>query len=225
MADLKLNEAGTSSQEEIRKVLDIPAVVETDRIYSTYRDSLMKGTCEWLLEESPFKSWIRGDTSVLWILGGPGAGKSYLSTWTITHVLKLCSEESAVMPNASAAYVYIKENDESLREANALLKIMAWQLSCADALYKSFLSCVEHISRVTTTAADTWNNLFLAFYQTTEAKKRHAVLVVDGVDEAPRETRTQLIKIAKEIMSAERRGSSCQIRLLLVGRRTIRADI
>lgn len=42
------------------------------------RRSLTRGTCEWIIEENEFQNW-GPENSILWILGNPGSGKTFIA--------------------------------------------------------------------------------------------------------------------------------------------------
>ena len=47
----------------------------------------MDKTCQWLLEREEFQSWIsEPESSLLWINGIPGSGKSFLAGFTVQHL-------------------------------------------------------------------------------------------------------------------------------------------
>ena len=48
-------------------------------------------TCEWLLNDSHFQDWMNGTSlkSTLWLLAGPGSGKSVLCSYTVDYIRNL----------------------------------------------------------------------------------------------------------------------------------------
>lgn len=45
------------------------------------------GTCKWLRDDEPeFEKWIEGDSRILWVLGGPGTGKTMLAVSNVDHL-------------------------------------------------------------------------------------------------------------------------------------------
>ncbi|KAL2674068.1 hypothetical protein Neosp_012514 [[Neocosmospora] mangrovei] len=48
------------------------------------------GTCEWVRKNSHYKTWLAGESRLLWISGGPGRGKTVLSLFLNEEVEKLC---------------------------------------------------------------------------------------------------------------------------------------
>jgi Cdc6-like AAA superfamily ATPase len=80
-------------------------------------------SCEWLLHDERYKAWDEEDNqAVLWISGGPGCGKSVLSSF-------LCKD---ILPNKAnrlpVAYFFCDDKDERLRTAEAILVDLLAQL-------------------------------------------------------------------------------------------------
>ena len=127
---------------------------------------------------------------ILWIFGGPGSGKSFLSARLIQQ-LKDTNEEGDVV-----AFFFVKENSENLRDANILLKTLAWQIASTDAAFRRHAVTVCRQRSKTITAELTWENLFLSYYSR-DPKGGHNVaattIVIDGLDEATAETRTTIL--------------------------------
>src|SRR5881394_2579597 len=55
--------------------------------YSTYKATIpdsVKGTCTWVLQHQKFLTWLEEpSSSLLWVSGGPGRGKSVLASFLI----------------------------------------------------------------------------------------------------------------------------------------------
>ncbi|KAK6448633.1 hypothetical protein FP744_10004883 [Trichoderma asperellum] len=50
--------------------------------------SLTRGTCEWIIEENDFQNWVQNwslENKILWILGNPGSGKTFIAQWLCEH--------------------------------------------------------------------------------------------------------------------------------------------
>jgi hypothetical protein len=52
--------------------------VDRGKITST-KGNLVENTCKWIEEAYQFNQWLQGPTTLLWISGGPGKGKTFLS--------------------------------------------------------------------------------------------------------------------------------------------------
>ena len=153
-----------------------------------YRD-VLPDTGLWLLQKAEFLSWrTSSSSSILWLHGIPGAGKSKLSAVAIQKLL----EDAAVVEDAApVAYFYCsRENTKSCRaDATEILRAILKQLSCSSpdsqvrhtiaAEYKQRLLDAERDGLdVRTLAPSECTQLILEL--TSEAP---ATIVIDGVDE------------------------------------------
>ncbi len=62
--------------------------------YETKVQDLTPGTATWILRNGTFTEWIEGKILVLFVSGGPGTGKSHLSTKVIDYLRKTPLEVS-----------------------------------------------------------------------------------------------------------------------------------
>ncbi|KAI0967869.1 hypothetical protein F4678DRAFT_444830 [Xylaria arbuscula] len=94
---------------------------ETD--YNAIRRSWISNTCEWLLEETEFVSWLEPlslEPAVLWYTAPPANGKSVLSTFVINHL------RSKGLP---CQFFLFKYSDNAKRMVANCIKSLALQLS------------------------------------------------------------------------------------------------
>ncbi|KAK5653775.1 hypothetical protein OQA88_7933 [Cercophora sp. LCS_1] len=202
---------GTSAQGDVEEIF-----VRNER-------SLLKGTGSWLENEPFFNAWMRREAIILWIFGGPGSGKTFLST-RITQLLK---EKSLVAGNTDAvAYFFVKENSETLRDANIILKTLAWQIASQDMAFRRHAVAVCRERSLTITAEQTWENLFLGYYYGPGSQEQSAVtIVIDGLDEATAETRQTILALMRDLVSSQETTFTKGIQLAIVGRGSLRSDM
>ncbi|KAL8951463.1 MAG: hypothetical protein Q9222_002564 [Ikaeria aurantiellina] len=130
-----------------------------------------------------------------------GSGKSHPSTWTIQHLLSIYGEGDTQVARVSIAYFYIKENEQQLRDPNTILKTLAWQIAEQASAFKRHAAEVCSSKKKIISAEQTWLNLFLAFYASMANIDRSTMLVIDGLDEAPRAARSALLGFFKGLLS------------------------
>jgi hypothetical protein len=123
------------------------------------------------------------------------------------------------------SYFYIKENKEILRDPNVILKTLAWQIALVDRMFRKHAASVCKSPRATVTAEDTWENLFLGFYQSDRARERHAIIVLDGLDEAPPAARMAILGFLRNIVTLGHTTSRARIQFAVFGRATLRGDM
>lgn len=211
--------------ESLRHTLKTSAAGHTDEWYSLFRDRLLKGSASWLQKEAFFDLWMQHRAPILWVFGGPGAGETMLSTWLITLLNKQFEANSGMASEASVAYFFVKENVEGLRNPNIMFKTMAWQIQQTDPLFRDHAATVCEFDRHLARAEDTWENLFLNFYQGTAGHGRRIILVIDGLDEAEISTQRRLLRLMKEYVLRVRAGLPSSIQFAVFGRSTLRNEL
>ena len=210
--------------ELIQHNLDSPAVERVLELFAEFRKRLLNGTGTWLEKEALFTAWSEQDIPILWIFGGPGSGKSHLSTWAINHLEKLYVQDQGI-PSVVIAFFYVRDNEAQLRDANSILKVLAWQIAHVDPAFKKHAAKVCKTRKKIVSAEDTWNNLFLDFYRATQSSDRSAMLVIDGLDEAPKTARTTILGLCQDLLVQDSNGLGPRIQVAIIGRITLKGDM
>ncbi|KAF8492977.1 hypothetical protein F5888DRAFT_857450 [Russula emetica] len=83
----------------------------------------LKGTATWFLQGSTFQEW-QSSSSLLWINGNPGSGKSVLCSTIIQDIEAMCDSGQASM-----GYFYFDFRDASKQHRHDLLTSLLFQLS------------------------------------------------------------------------------------------------
>ena len=117
----------------------------------------MPDTCQWILLEPSFRSWLEGELQpcVTWLNATPASEKSVLSTYVINHVRKLGHE---------CQCFYFRFGDQTKRSTNALLKSIAFQLTKCDLTFKGISAILsqEGIRLEKADARIFWQKLFVS---------------------------------------------------------------
>ncbi|TGJ88629.1 hypothetical protein E0Z10_g27 [Xylaria hypoxylon] len=192
--------------ENMHHVLRTTAITQTDDWYALFKRNLLEGTHSLGLR-------------------GPWAGKTMLSTWLITTLNKQFETKSELGLDTHVGYFFIKENVDDLRDLNILFKTMAWQIQQTDPLFRRHAATVCEFNRKTAGAEDTWENLFLDFYQGYQGRDRRAVLIIDGLDEAELHTQRRILRLMKDYVSRIRAGQPARIQFAIFGRLTLRPEL
>jgi predicted ATPase len=101
----------------------------------TYRDDQFgkrHGTsCEWLFIDEHYRYWLQNeDRPILWVHGGPGCGKTVLSS-VLTEAI-LSETNTRFGTDHLLAYFFFDDKDERLRTSHALLSNLLAQLLTQD---------------------------------------------------------------------------------------------
>jgi len=103
--------------------------------YETKVGDLTPKTATWILRIPSFKEWLEGKTPLLFGSGGPGTGKSHLSTKVIDYLRKKSQETSGRQNRV--AYYYFNDSDKSTRSVLIALRAIVCQIAKEDELYRT----------------------------------------------------------------------------------------
>jgi Cdc6-like AAA superfamily ATPase len=206
----------------VEAALSSEAVLKVAEIQAHNVNERQDGSGEWLKHEKLYKSWLKSEEPILWILGGPGSGKSFLTSTVVSHLLEIHSEAQGSM-RVLIGYFYIQEDDAQLRSLNTILKSIAYQLQVNDPVYAKYLLKACSSPQKVITAADTWKNLFLDYFGAMQYGNKSAFIVLDGIDEAPRRERETLFRLLKDLDTSNV-SKRPRIQVLLIGRPDLRDD-
>ncbi|KAF5624688.1 ankyrin repeat-containing protein [Fusarium tjaetaba] len=183
----------------IQWVSDIP--YESDHYIAS--KGRVDGTGEWLLSHEVYATWRQSDTStLLWLNGIPGAGKTKLSSRVIDDLLTTLPTETE--KNTGFAYFYCDRNRADHNEPVAIMRSIVRQL-CAPRGDHSIESCIEeqYLKRKVKgfssdrLVAEECKKLLLQL----AAGYSSIYIVVDGLDECDRGTRHILMDLLDEMMA------------------------
>jgi hypothetical protein len=118
-------------EAERDKFFEWLSAVEYVKHHETKSKLLLPGSCQWLFKKAVFNSWEKSSaSSILWLHGIPGSGKSML---TCSVIMRLCTMYDV---NASPllAYFYCSRDtaEPERAEPDQVLRSILEQLSCSD---------------------------------------------------------------------------------------------
>lgn len=120
--DSKMSEKQLVAQEDqisLNKFLRIYDAPEDDIM--THDSVRLPGSCEWLFSKDYYKSWKESlDSSMLWLRGRPGAGKSVVATSVINDVRGR---------GMDCCFYFFQASDKTKSSPNTFLRSMAWQMA------------------------------------------------------------------------------------------------
>ena len=83
------------------------------------------GTCEWILTQDRYTAFLIEDgPRLLWLSGGPGIGKTMISSFLVEELAHLAERSSQM----TLAYYFCDDKDEKRRSATAILRGLLLQL-------------------------------------------------------------------------------------------------
>lgn len=157
-------------------------VVQPMDTFDSLMDDYMPGSCDWILSDEQFDSFISDQStrpSVLHINGLPGSGKSILASFLIQHL-----EAQLEFPTQ---YWYFRCDDHSKRSNRQCLLSLAVQALQSIPGYSNKLRSigrdVDSIAR--SDLRSLWNKLFIGVLDKIADAEKHPVYwVIDSVDES-----------------------------------------
>jgi len=222
--ELQAQDGGTGGQgnlDKIRQVLSPSTAPE--EIYRSITSKRVPGTGDWLYEEQLFKAWVSRDLPILWISGGPGQGKTYLSSNIISFLSRLHPQGVHDPSRISVAYWFCKEYDPDLRSFNTALKTVAWQICQNDAVFAKYVSNVCKFPEDIKTTGSLWQKLFVEFFKHDKPGSLVYILL-DGVDEAAKEERTSFLELLKDLQTSANGEDRLRVQIVMLGRPELNYD-
>lgn len=227
MADSKRDANEKAEREKLDKELDSAILAKVQDEQNEMSERRLIGTGDWVKREPLFQEWIAEQAPILWILGRPGAGKSFLSSRIISYLEELHPQDPQDPSRVSIAYFYIKEDDHQLRSVNTMFKSVALQIAFNDPVYRKHAANVCSSRDKISTASRTWKTLFLDFFNSQQNRGSAAFIVIDGLDEAPKVEQDVLIKILRDLEKdpSHANGDQPRMHFTIVGRPELRQSI
>ena len=87
----------------------------------TTKGSRADGTCEWIIENMHYRSWLESRSQLLWLSGGPGKGKTMLSIYLAEHL-------ESTLKDVPLLQYFCDNKDERRNTAVTVLRGLLFQL-------------------------------------------------------------------------------------------------
>jgi hypothetical protein len=196
----------------LNRTLAVDVALDMERRHAAIEESRLAESGNWLLNEPLFNRWISREFPVLWILGNPGVGKSYLASRVISHLMELHRRRHT---QAVAGFFYITEAMQTQYSPSTVLTSIAYQIT---KIYDSFTSHALSVCNNSDNLLSQgliWKKLFLDFFY--HESSSPLFIVIDGLDEALLDHQELLIKMAKDLSDLRSRSQFPLIQILLFG--------
>ncbi|MCJ1359347.1 MAG: hypothetical protein MMC33_009349 [Icmadophila ericetorum] len=180
--------------------------------------SRVEGTCRWVLNDPRYIHWIsETKSSLLWISGHPGSGKTILSAYLFDY---LSTSETPRSAQVTVCFFFCDEKIETQRDAKAILRSIIFQiLSRRRRLIRHVKSAYDiqgsHLR-------DNFNELWRIFTAIANDKKAGPLnIIVDAIDECEENTRKRFLEgiafLVGNAQSTANSGTPC-IKFILTSR-------
>ena len=143
------------------------------------------GTCEWILTRHQYTTWLVEDgPQLLWLSGGPGIGKTMISSFLVEELVQLAGRS----PQSMFAYYFCDAKDEKRRNATAILRGLLLQLLRQRPNFFKHIQSRFDMSRdsLFTDFHALWR-VFVSIIQDTEAGE--VCCLIDALDECEKDSR------------------------------------
>ncbi|KAI1114479.1 hypothetical protein F5Y14DRAFT_451022 [Nemania sp. NC0429] len=206
-------------RELLRQALHTDAISDNKIFHAGVETSRLPKSGDWLLDDKLFGDWIRMKFPVLWILGRPGTGKTYLASRVISYLRQ--NPTSTV-----AGFFYIREGMNTQHTPGVILKTIARQVTELHNPYRkrAVAACKDDENLLS--PGSIWDNLFVKPFKDDTVASSPLFIVIDGVDEATKDNQRLLVELAKRLsdLRANKRALPA-IQLLLLGRPELEYDV
>lgn len=140
----------------------------------------IEGTCEWLVENPVYDQWLNSsESSILWLRGPPGAGKTFLAGYAIDGIQQDLGK--------NACYYFFVQGDAGKDSLSSFLRSMASQLAQLIPEVRAFIIRILQQEPGLASSTDhraLWRKLWLRGILKLEVDRSAEVLwVIDSLDE------------------------------------------
>lgn len=209
---LRIEDVKEQQAEKIRDILQ--PTFRNRVIHNSLKSSRAKQSGSWIIGNRLFQSWAQRSFPILWLSGGPGIGKSSLTSYIIEFLRQQSYEPISGSLRVSIAYFYFKEAERELRSFGTALRTMASDIADGDPLFFRHLykACTESPYSMHS-ASLLWEDVFQSYFGQPSCRS-HVYLILDGLDEAIDTELEEFLRLLS-IFEHERSG---HLNVLLVGR-------
>lgn len=209
---MRIEDIKEQQAEKIRDVLQ--PTVRNRVIHNSLKSSRAKQSGTWVIGDRLFQTWAQRSFPILWLSGGPGIGKSSLTSFIIEFLKQQSYEPMTGASRMSIAYFYFKEADRELRSFTTALRTMACDIADEDPLFfrHVYKACSESPLAMQN-AGLLWENVFLSYFGQRNCQNT-TYLIFDGLDEA---IETELEDFLRMLPILQHEGTG-HLSVMLVGR-------
>ncbi|KAF6231660.1 hypothetical protein HO173_010192 [Letharia columbiana] len=173
------------------------------------------GTCEWILTQDRYTSWLVEDSpQLLWLSGAPGIGKTMMSSFLVEELTQLAEHSSQM----TLAYYFCDDKFQERRTATSILRGLLLQLlRQRPILFKHILQTRFDTLRdgLFTNFHALWT-IFISIVQDPEAGE--VCCLIDALDECENESR-QLFLTAFKKLFVSQQSEKTYVKFIVTSRR------
>ncbi|KAF4784224.1 ankyrin repeat protein [Colletotrichum scovillei] len=173
------------------------------------REKRTEGTCEWLISNAKFRDWENlACSSVFWLQGNIGTGKSFLSSKVIDRywVHDGIASQSPSLHDEGFAFFYCNGSDSTRKSYDSIVRSYVRQLSeipnYSDSVHRAAYCLAQAKSRIQD--AISIRQCESALIEIINSYPRTA-LILDALDECDSMTKKQLVRLFTDLIQKSNR--------------------
>ncbi|KAH6712778.1 hypothetical protein DL95DRAFT_269183, partial [Leptodontidium sp. 2 PMI_412] len=157
-------------------------------------ETRVEGTCQWILSDPLYSNWnVQKKTSLLWISGYAGSGKTILSAYLLEYLSAGESSPMLCRNNKSPYYFFCDETIETRRDGTAILRGLIHQLVKRRRQVIKYLKAAYDLQGPN--FYQNFNELWRIFIAIASDKRVGPInVIVDAIDECEESTRSRLLQ-------------------------------
>ena len=209
------NRYDTTQLEVLKNVLNpsVAAADKFDAIFRAKQQESVPGFGDWIRSEKHFVDWKRSKSSLLFVSGVPGSGKSFLAHNITSYLHETAKDSGSSLPGHNVACFFFQETVQKTRSVHQALRDISFQLLQVDTAYAKHVTAKRFTSEDVSSIRSVWNNLFRDPFITTTASGRRTYIILDALDEALPEERLVLFQLFRDLQQ-NTRASNLHVALL-----------
>jgi hypothetical protein len=185
MIDIVSRQRTAEQKALLERHLSTGAYAKNIRLYTEVAEAALEDSGAWLLKEQKYIDWVAQRVSLLFVMGSPGQGKTYLSALTGSRLRSSIPQATPDPIAVSLAYFFVKSQDQDLQDLVQLLKTVEYQICRVDPDFESHVIQAISQPKNLATPKRIWETLFLDYYNIPNGRKDSAMIIVDVLDETP----------------------------------------
>lgn len=206
----------TALDESEKEFVGLSRDVDVDN-YRANLSAPVDGTCQWLLANSQYRTWIASEgRALLWITGYPGSGKIILSAFVTDHLEGKCPSSWQEVLVCSFFGV---EEMENQNDANAILRSVIAQILVRRTHLVKYVKNELGRSRDGHDLLISYNRLWKVFTDLAcDAGLGPVNIILDSLDECEEKSRKRFLDSITNLVRKPKCFNNQRVKLLITSR-------
>lgn len=180
----------------------------------TAKGEKVPGTCAWIASNETFLDWLTAPSGLLWVSGGPGKGKTFLSIYTYKLLAEMSNPAVTTCPSQATTICFFCDNRFATR--NTAVGVLCGLIYQLIGHHRELLHVILPIWRIQQSflfQSKSFETLWGLFESMLGMVQYTVYCVLDGLDECKEDSLKDLLH------KIERLGQSSRVKLVIFSRR------